>query len=379
MQLNISSRIRTSIAGHAMAFHAAELIDFLDQHWCSVMAAHAAHHPLGKTPEDTLCKLEELRQSFHNDLSQMSPEQLIATAKDVMIELDQARPFNRLGTDADYEHFGRCAFLNVPEAVALSLGKDPRFVTWAMVKPYLGTSIFAFEYAKRLDLIERAVIWQELPEFFSPLQFLTWAHQYKLPVPDAFIQRTFDRGEPIQYWHDLCEALHGSNLKLCAELEAAHDALATLQTENDEHAQRTFEEWLDGQDQIDRLNGEHEMQLASLQDALAHAKIQNALLLEQNNAKAAEPPMDEALATIERKSLLTIVIASAVGGFGYDPKSNKSPAPQEIASEAQRLGLKTTDDTVRKYLKEATKISGFVSPDMTHRKPKSVRQKPKSV
>ena len=365
-----------------MDFHAPELIDFLDDHWCSVMTAQAVQHPFGHTPEETLQILVELRQTFLDDLSKMRPEQVLATAHEVMIEQDQARPFNRFGTEADFEHFGRCAFLSVVEAVALSLGKDPNFVTWDLVRPYLGKSLFALEFAKRLDLVERAVIWQELPEFFTPLDFLTWAHKYKLSVPDAFIKCTFARGEPIQYWHDLCAAYAVELSATRNELQATRDALANLQKEChecEEEGQRTFEEWLTAQEQIAGLKVMHEEGIASLRDALAQATSNNSALLEQTKSKLAEAIQDDAIGTTERKSLLTIVIASAVGGYGYDPKSNKSPAATEIASEAQRLGLKTSDDTVRKYLKEAATISGFVVPEMIARKPKSVRQKPNSV
>lgn len=355
-----------------MASHAPELIDFLGDHWFNVMTAHAAEHPFGDTPEETLEILVDLRQSFLNDLSKMPTEQLVSTARDAMIEQDLARPFNQFGTDADFEHFGKCAFLTVPESVALSLGKDPRFVDWQMVRPFLGKSIFAFEFAKRMDLIERAVIWHELPVRFTPLQFLTWAHRYKLSIPEAFIQRTFDRGEPIQYWHDLCAVYAEELTATRAELQTARDALKAVLDETEVECQRSFEDWLDAQEHIGRLNGEHETQLASLRDALAEAEKQNVSLLQQINTETTTASREGAMATTERKSLLTIAIASAVGGYGYDPKGSKSTAPQEIASEAQRLGLQTTDDTVRKYLKEAEKISGFVGPDMNRTKPKSV-------
>ena len=306
-----------------MAAHAPELIDFLDDHWCNVMTARAVEHPFGDTPEATLEILVDLRQSFLHDLSKMPPEQLASTAHDVMIEQDLSRPFNQFGADADFEHFGRCAFLSVQEAVALSLGKNPNFVTWDLVQPYLGKSLFALEYAKRLDLIERAVIWQEMPEFFTPLDFLTWAHKYKLPVPDAFIGCTFARGEPIQYWHDLCAAFADELIATKTELQATREALVALQRECkecEEEGQKTFDEWLEAHVQIDRLNGAHVEEIASLREALAQAENQNTALLQQINAKATEPPQDDAPGTAERRSLLTIVMASAVGGYGYDPK-----------------------------------------------------------
>ena len=94
-----------------MTSAATELIDFLDQHWCRVMTACAERNPLGPTPEESLDALQKLRQEFLQKLHHMSLEQLTERVIKVADEQDRERPFNRLGTDADYEHFGRCAYL----------------------------------------------------------------------------------------------------------------------------------------------------------------------------------------------------------------------------------------------------------------------------
>lgn len=309
----------------------------------------------------------------------MSVEELLATAADVMNEQDQARPFNRLGTDADYEHFGRCAFLTVAEAVALSLGKDPRFVDWHMIRPYLGSSIFAFEYAKRLDLIERAVIWEELPERFTPLEFLTWAHRYKLRVPEAFIRCTFDRGEPIQYWHDLCAAFADELTAMQTELRVTREELEEQLALSEEDAQRTFDEWLVAQNEIIQLTTDHEEHVATLKDEIARLETRHTALTDQTPAKPVEAIQDDLISPGALKSLLTITITAAIGGYGYDPRSNKSRIPQEIADDAQRIGLRMTNETVLKYLKEASTLQGLVLPETAHRKPKSAKPKPKSA
>lgn len=366
-----------------MASHAPELIDFLEQHWWNVVAELAARdafgQPLGNTPEEALSKLEELRQAFLNDIAEMPTEKVESIALEVLIEQDQARPFHGFGTEADYEHFGRCAYLTASEAVPLSMGKHPWIVTWETVRPYVGNSLFANAYAGRLDLIERAICWGELRPRFTPLEFLTWAHKYKLKVPDAFIESTFDRGEPIQYWHDLCAVYAGELKASQSELQATREALVSLQKAHEEEGQKTIEDWLDAQGQIDRLNGEYEAQLTSFKDALAQMEIRNAELVEQINAKTSEPVQDDVMSSTARKSLLTVAIAAAVDGFGYDPKSNYTKAPADIASAAQRLGLRMTNETVLKYLKEAAMIKGFIAPDMNRKKPKSACQMPKSV
>lgn len=363
-----------------MANHAEEVLDFLDRHWCSKMIARLRAQS-GITPEAyeaAIGRLEELRRAYVLELFQMSAEQLGLAAHDAMIEQDRDRPFNRFGSDADYEHFGRCPCITADEAVALSLGKDPRMVQWSMVRPFLATSLFAYEYANRLDLVERAIVWGELPRHFSPLQFLTWAHKYKVTVPDAFVRRTLARGEPLEYWHDLCANITDELDVTKAELAATRESLAVLEEEHALQGQQTIEGWLEAQSQIDLLKSKHEEEAASLREEIVRARQEIASLRGQIAAAADRAP-EEPLSTVERNSLLTIAISAAIDGFGYDPKSLKNTAPREIADAARLLGLKMTDETVLKYLKEATKLGGFVYPDTPRRKPKSVRPKPKSV
>ena len=62
------------------------------------------------------------------------------------------------------------------------------------------------------------------------------------------------------------------------------------------------------------------------------------------------------LATRERDTLLKLVIGMAITGYKYDPAASKSITPKEIADDLAALGMTITDDTVRKYLKQAADI-----------------------
>ncbi|MDD3936141.1 hypothetical protein [Rhodoferax sp.] len=44
-----------------------------------------------------------------------------------------------------------------------------------------------------------------------------------------------------------------------------------------------------------------------------------------------------------------------LSGYSFDPAASKSATPKEIADDLAGLGITITDDTVRKYLKEAAK------------------------
>lgn len=62
---------------------------------------------------------------------------------------------------------------------------------------------------------------------------------------------------------------------------------------------------------------------------------------------------DGQLSTRERDTLLKLVIGMAVEAYRHDPDAARSPTPGEIAADLEKHGLSMTDDTVRKYLKEA--------------------------
>lgn len=60
-----------------------------------------------------------------------------------------------------------------------------------------------------------------------------------------------------------------------------------------------------------------------------------------------------AVSTTERNTMLKLVIGMAMRGYGYDPGAARSDAPKSIADDLEALEISVTDDTIRKYLKEA--------------------------
>lgn len=71
---------------------------------------------------------------------------------------------------------------------------------------------------------------------------------------------------------------------------------------------------------------------------------------------ASFPAIDYKLHPKERESLLKIIIAMAMDGYGYNPADKKSPIPAEIVAHVEELGLSIDVDTVRKWLREAAAL-----------------------
>lgn len=67
----------------------------------------------------------------------------------------------------------------------------------------------------------------------------------------------------------------------------------------------------------------------------------------------AQPISDKPQTTTELNNMLKLIIGMAIKGYRHDPAASKSNAPKEIADDLAELGMSITDDTVRKYLKQA--------------------------
>lgn len=66
------------------------------------------------------------------------------------------------------------------------------------------------------------------------------------------------------------------------------------------------------------------------------------------------PANEKILSTRERDTLLKLVVGMAIQGYTFDPKASRSNVPAEIASDLEKLGIGLSDDTVRKWLREAS-------------------------
>ena len=72
------------------------------------------------------------------------------------------------------------------------------------------------------------------------------------------------------------------------------------------------------------------------------------------SAEKAEAKVEQgALHPRERDTLLKLVIGMAMDSYRYDPAAPRSKVPAEIAADLEKKGITVTDDTIRKWLKQA--------------------------
>lgn len=232
---------------------------------------------------------------------------------------ERARFFHDKEARADFDYWSKMAHWSIDEAIALSLGRSPQIVNMKSVQPYLAPDLdrtpaspFAVEYARRMELAKRSVTWKQLFDPVLPSLFLAWSRRLELGVPAELTRAVEARGPWLADWKDMYD-----EMKVVCE-----------------GWQRT------SQGQAAKIVG--------LTDALAQATSERDALSEQ-----AKAPRKADLSTRERETLFKLVVGMAVRGYRYDPEAARNDAPGEIAGDLASLGIEVTDDTVRKWLKEA--------------------------
>ena len=206
------------------------------------------------------------------------------------VALYESQQWFAFGCDPDFDFWCKASSWTMEEAVALTLGKEPRRVTWENIRHDEKFSPFVKEFKLRLELSRRAEISGELPIGFSSFQFVLWAKNLELSYPP--------------------------------ELEV----VVTRASGNRPDWKAKYEE-------------EAAAHAATKQQMYGHRTVISDAPLKPLNAK-------------ERESLLKMVIAMAVEKFGYDVDAAKSPTTDKIAGAVRKHGMTLDDDTIRKYLQE---------------------------
>ena len=96
---------------------------------------------------------------------------------------EQSRSFNQPNAKADFEYWAKFPLWRLDEAVALTLGKDPRVVTWSKIEEYAETSPFAARFANLRRFVQRAKEAQQVPELVPPADYISWAKANNIDLP----------------------------------------------------------------------------------------------------------------------------------------------------------------------------------------------------
>ncbi len=205
---------------------------------------------------------------------------------------------------ADFAYWSRTPNWDKKVAVALALGAEPLsafdYAEGGYRSYHSGGNykkpnfVIAYELLNHLVYANfRSGLYNDVS--VKPTHFVDWLERSRLPCPNELKTALAEFGTTSKDWHAISVALQNQNKELVARV-------------------------------------------ATLERALADTIVAGSS------------------STKEKESLLKIAIGLAVKGYGFDPKSSRSPTAKEISDDLIALGISLSDDTVRKYLKEAAEL-----------------------
>lgn len=141
--------------------------------------------------EETQTKLYAEIQTYRTELQGLEEDQLFALAsqerekeaRELEVAEERQRFFNQPNSEADFEYWGKYPLWTLDEAVALTLGKDPRVVTWPKIEEYVETSPFAARFSNLRKYVLRAKEAQQLPKLVPPADYIAWAIANNVDLP----------------------------------------------------------------------------------------------------------------------------------------------------------------------------------------------------
>lgn len=229
--------------------------------------------------------------------------------------------FDEPQTKADFVYWSKIPQWTLDQIVALSLGKDPRFVSLDKFTHGTRGNDFAAAYFGRLDIVHAHRAAGELEEKTSSTRVIEWAEEYDFPLPQELV--------------DLVRQLRDRRMKKNEVTDAEPAAL--------EHSESTTSP---AASTIVAVEG------ISEQSDAAEPAGNSELAIRKGRKKNA----DRLLLTRERETLQALLTAMAIAKYQYNPDDAKSKTPQLLVKLLERHGLTTGAQTVRNHLKDGAKL-----------------------
>lgn len=312
------------------------------------------------TRSSELKKEFELADKYRKELQTLSDEEINRLYKPVAekqekerkekIEEIENRLFHHPRMKADFYFWNKADTWTVEEFVALNFEKEPKLINKEyIIKNQRTSSIddffaefeFPKEYLKRLELISRSVE-----------QFIESNHQEK--IKQIFNKKSIEKVTlPTKYYIDWAKNKNITLPKELSELEPITNSNKELLDRNSRLLEQ-YKELLKSSETLLEILKEKEKKLQISQDDNKKLTAELQSVTDQFEKLKNE----KILGITDKKSVLKMIYGMAVVGYSWDPEAKSSPATKEITTDINESCNKPiTDDTVRKWLKEAKKFA----------------------
>jgi hypothetical protein len=198
---------------------------------------------------------------------------------------------------ANFTYWAKMGKWTEEEAVSLFLGLNPAFTKSETQLTCGRTRQYAAQYFSLRKLAHRATIQKHIAYPYTPVRWLSWAKECDLPMPAEL-------AEEIVKWDGASGAAVSADRARIAHLEAQ---LAEVTAGTNAHSLKCKDE-------------------------------------------------SPTIGTRERETMLKLIIGMAMKGYSYNPKAKRSDRINDIVCDLEKCGVKLSDDTVRRYLREAADL-----------------------
>ncbi len=297
----------------------------------------------GKSRQDAVVYVEKV-EFYERALRALSEESLMAMVEDERQQdaalqqereerLDRHRFFNDPNASADLSGWTKHPCWTLDEATALILGKNPEVVNWDNIEPLVGVSPFAERFAAIRRHLSHALANGQLFNPVSPDYFLAWAHERGVVLPEALEGRIVDQGNHITDNAKPGEEADEGNAGGGAETDRAGVP---------QHASRSGRRGETLSDTVICFTREQ----SRLRAMAARMKT-----VDKEPAEIEEEPGGQG-----SDGLLKMMIAMAIGRYGFDPASGRNSTVTDIVRDLEKVGLSLSPATLRKWLREASAL-----------------------
>ncbi len=257
----------------------------------------------------------EIKSLYKNELSKKHHED------------DERRFFNQQDAEADFDYWAKIPGWKVDEAVALTLGKNPKIVNKERLEK-LYASPFAENYDKIREMVSRsrsAGLFTDNPivmatDHIIPHKYVQWAQNADIGFPQKLAEKVL--------------SFYEANKPPKTQLEKAMERLERSAHQNPIDI---------GKEQLEKLHTPVKGPLVQRAEKL----------LENKKMQDVEKPKPKSAHTKEQETLLKLLLGLALTNYTYNPLANRNFTAKEIADDLLLHGLSVDEDTVRKWLNRA--------------------------
>ncbi len=225
--------------------------------------------------------------------------------------------FDRPSAEADFQEWYRMPNWSLEEALALSLGKNPKKVNPDSLDNYSNynnnfnsthkSSSLYKEYKLRMETLIRYINSKKISAHPTPLEFINWLQENDFSIPKELEKLVYERwGKPVD--------LQSQYKQLKIENQKIKETL--------------------------------EIQEKQLTELLKEKQILN------NDINR----LSQSFSVRERESMVKLIVVMAVSEYKYNPKAQRNKAVSNILQDFKRLGLSLDRTTILKFLHDGIEL-----------------------